>query len=160
MCWPVYIRISHILAQEAEWSRASTASLSCATNNCSGRTRRTSWELVVSLILQKGTDTGHTLRPWEGVGLLLEGCIIRTSLTWSAVHNWAGHTQSQSFPSSLSLSLSLPFYLSLSISLSSFLHGSGAHACADLLQLQQGLRLNHAGPCWGSRSKKICLRQK
>lgn len=115
MCWPVYIRISHILAQEAEWSRASTASLSCATNNCSGRTRRTSWELVVSLILQKGTDTGHTLRPWEGVGLLLEGCIIRTSLTWSAVHNWAGHTQSQSFPSSLSLSpfLSISLYLSV-----------------------------------------------
>lgn len=71
----------------------------------------------------KRADTGHTLRPWERLGLLLERCIIRTSLTWSAVHSWAGHTQSQSFPSSISLSLCLP----------SFLHGSRAHAQPDLL---------------------------
>lgn len=62
------------------------------------------WLLVLYC---KHTDTEHTLRPWERLGLLLERCIIRTSLTWSAVHSWAGHTQSQSFPSSISLSSSL-----------------------------------------------------
>lgn len=35
--------------------------------------------------------------PWDRLDLLLEKCIIRTGLTWSAAHSKAGHTQTQSF---------------------------------------------------------------
>lgn len=52
----------------------------------------------------------HTLCPWGRIGLLFERCIIRTGLTWSAVHSWAGHTQTQPFPSAASLT-GLLFYM-------------------------------------------------
>lgn len=63
----------------------------------------------------------HTFCPWERIGLLLERCIIRTGLTWSPVHSWAGHTQTQSFSPTATLSLSL--------SMASFLHGAHTHTC-------------------------------
>lgn len=39
----------------------------------------------------------HADCPWDRLDLLLEKCIIRTGLTWSAAHSRAGHAQTQSF---------------------------------------------------------------
>lgn len=55
---------------------------------------------------QRAHTPGHmctyTLCPRGRIGLLFGRCIIRTGLTWSAVHSWAGHTQTQAFPSAAS----------------------------------------------------------
>lgn len=73
----------------------------------------TSRLITSSAHLHQHTHTANTFCPWERIGLLLERCIIRTALTWSPVHSWAGHTQTQSFPSAASLSLFFwpPFYM-------------------------------------------------